>query len=94
VHFGLTMAPTSRICPLTVEDEMARPSDGGPPARGMRLLRAGRLAADHSRVAHDVPGLPERDLDAALATVGGFIDPVLGRTAAGRWDPDRLAWSD
>jgi enamine deaminase RidA (YjgF/YER057c/UK114 family) len=46
-----------------------------------------------ARVAREVPGLPERDLDAAPATVRGFIDPVLAGTASGRWTPHSLAWS-
>jgi hypothetical protein len=44
-------------------------------------------------VARDVPGLPERDLEAALATVRLFLDPVLDGTAAGTWDPRDLTWS-
>jgi Nucleotidyl transferase AbiEii toxin, Type IV TA system len=47
----------------------------------------------YARVARDVPRLPERDLDAALATVRRFIDPVLAGTASGRWTPHSLAWS-
>ena len=49
--------------------------------------------AGYARVARNVPGLPERDLDAAVATVSSFIDPALAGTAIGTWDPDRLAWS-
>ena len=31
-------------------------------------------------------------LSAALAEVRPFLDPLLGGTAAGRWDPERRAW--
>lgn len=47
----------------------------------------------YARVARDVPGLAERDLEAALATVKRFLDPVLGETAPGRWRPDRQHWA-
>ncbi|MEO5919210.1 MAG: nucleotidyl transferase AbiEii/AbiGii toxin family protein [Candidatus Limnocylindrales bacterium] len=49
--------------------------------------------AGYARVAKDVPGLPERDLEAALATVRRFVDPVLGGSPAGTWDPGALTWS-
>lgn len=60
-----------------------------------RLLspEAAGWRAGYARVARDVPGLPERDLEAALATVRRFLDPVLDGTAAGTWDPRDLAWS-
>jgi hypothetical protein len=32
-------------------------------------------------------------LDEALAIVQPFIDPAIGGTAAGRWDPDRREWT-
>jgi hypothetical protein len=48
--------------------------------------------AGYSRLARSVPGLGERDIAAALATVGLFVDPILGGTAKGRWDADRLRW--
>jgi hypothetical protein len=51
-----------------------------------------RWPAGYARVARDVPGLEERDLEAAMTTVGGFIDPVLSHVASGRWDPERLRW--
>jgi hypothetical protein len=44
-------------------------------------------------VAKDVPGLTERDVEAATATVKRFLDPVLGRTATGSWRPDRQGWA-
>ncbi len=47
----------------------------------------------YARVAKDVPGLAERDLEAALATVKQFLDPVLGGTASGSWRPDRQHWT-
>jgi hypothetical protein len=67
--------------------------------RGLRM--PGALAAPgapgwrtgYARVARDVPGLPEHDLDAALATVRRFIDPVLDGTAAGDWNPSSVIWS-
>ncbi len=46
----------------------------------------------YARVARDVPGLGERDLDAAMATGKRFLDPVLDGTARGSWQPDRLDW--
>ena len=49
--------------------------------------------AGYARVARDVPGLPERELEAALGTVRRFLDPVLDGTAAGAWDPRDLTWS-
>lgn len=47
----------------------------------------------YARVAKDVPGLAERDLDAALVTVKRFLDPVLGGVASGGWRPDRQLWT-
>ena len=47
----------------------------------------------YARVAKDVPGLAERDLDAAMITVKRFLDPVLGGRAIGSWRPDRQEWT-
>ncbi|GAC1669988.1 MAG: hypothetical protein NVS9B8_13130 [Candidatus Limnocylindrales bacterium] len=47
----------------------------------------------YARVAKDVPGLAEQDLDAATRTVKRFLDPVLGGTATGSWSPDRQDWT-
>ena len=47
----------------------------------------------YARAARDAPGLQERGLDSALATVRAFIDPILAGSATGSWDPDRLVWS-
>jgi hypothetical protein len=47
----------------------------------------------YARVARDVPGLGERDLDAAMATGRRFLDPVLDGTARGSWQTDRLDWA-
>jgi hypothetical protein len=47
----------------------------------------------YARVAKDVPGLAERDLEAALVTVKRFLDPVLGATASGRWRPEGQRWT-
>ncbi len=48
--------------------------------------------AGYARVARDAPGLAERDLGSAVDTVGRFINPVLTRQAAGRWNPAFLTW--
>lgn len=48
----------------------------------------------YARVARDVPRLEEKELDAAIATAGRFLDPVLQATARGRWAPDRQRWVD
>lgn len=67
--------------------------------RGLELLpglpspEATGWRAGYARVARDVPELPERDLEAALATVRRFLDPALDGTAAGTWDPSDLTWS-
>jgi hypothetical protein len=50
--------------------------------------------AGYARVARDAPVLGERDLNAALATVGRFVDPVLAGEASGRWDPNAMAWQE
>jgi hypothetical protein len=49
--------------------------------------------AGYARVAKDAPGLTERDVEAATATVKRFLDPVLGKTATGSWRPDRQGWA-
>ncbi len=46
----------------------------------------------YARMARDAPRLQERNLEAALATVRLFIDPVLAGSAEGRWNHDRLRW--
>lgn len=80
-------------------DELRRAIDSEVRRRGIELPevlaapQASGWRTGYARVARDVPGLPERDLDAALATVRGFIDPVLAGTASGRWTPYSLAWS-
>ncbi len=48
----------------------------------------------YTRVARDAPRLVERDLASAIETVSRFIDPVLAKTARGRWDPQTLCWQD
>jgi hypothetical protein len=60
---------------------------------GLPSPEAAGWRAGYARVARDVPGLPERDLEAALATVRRFLDPVLDGTASGTWDPRPLTWS-
>jgi hypothetical protein len=49
--------------------------------------------AGYARVARDVPGLAERDVDAATTSVKRFLDPVLGKTATGSWRLDRQGWA-
>lgn len=47
----------------------------------------------YARAAGDLPSLPERDLDQALALARAFLDPVLaGRRAHGTWNPTTLDW--
>ncbi len=65
---------------LMLPDRLAAPQEPGWPA-------------GYWRIARDAPGLVERDLSAAIDTVGRFIDPVLGRVATGRWNPETLAWA-
>lgn len=60
---------------------------------GLPSPEAAGWRAGYARVARGVPGLPERDLDAALTTVRRFLDPVLDGTASGGWDPHSLTWS-
>jgi hypothetical protein len=60
---------------------------------GLPSPEAAGWRAGYARVARDVPGLPERELDAAMATVRRFLDRVLDGTAAGTWDPRALTWS-
>ncbi|MBA3877852.1 MAG: hypothetical protein C0498_13185 [Anaerolinea sp.] len=49
--------------------------------------------AGYARVARDVPGLLERDLDSAVATVRRLTDPILAGTTTGSWEPNRLSWA-
>lgn len=37
-------------------------------------------------------GIRARTLDDALAVVRPFLDPLLGTTATGQWDPDHARW--
>lgn len=46
----------------------------------------------YARVARDVPGLEEQDLDDALVMVRLLVDPILSRSATGTWDPADLSW--
>lgn len=64
---------------LELPVELSTPTDPGWPA-------------GYARVARDVPGLEEQDLEAAMATVARFIDPVLSDRASRWWDPERLRW--
>lgn len=47
----------------------------------------------YARVAKDVPGLAEHDLETATVTVKRFVDPVLRGSALGSWRPDRQRWT-
>jgi hypothetical protein len=42
--------------------------------------------------ARDVPGLAEKDVEAALTTAKSLVDPLLNGSAEGIWDPGRSAW--
>jgi len=64
---------------LTLPDFLEVPSSSG-------------WVAGYARVARDAPGLKERDLESAVATARGFIDPVLTGTANGHWDPAAMVW--
>src|SRR5439155_9307526 len=66
---------------LTLPAQVTVPADGG--------RRAG-----YARVARDAPALVDRNIAAALETVSRFINPVLDGSAAGRWDPQRLSWTN
>lgn len=48
--------------------------------------------AGYARAARDAPGLPDRDLDAAVRTVRSLLDPVLARERVARWNPRSLRW--
>jgi hypothetical protein len=64
---------------LDLPDHIAVPTEAG-------------WSAGYARVARDIRWLPDRTVDAALETVGRFIDPVLGGLAEGLWNHDILAW--
>jgi len=53
----------------------------------------GDWPAGYARVARDAPGLEEKGLEAAMAVVGRFIDPVLAGQATGDWDPQTARWA-
>jgi hypothetical protein len=75
----VALASEARRCQLDLPDHLPTPTGHGWPA-------------GYARVARDAPGLEERDLEAAMAIVGRFIDPVLSHTAEGSWDPQGLHW--
>lgn len=58
-----------------------------------RTPEASGWVSGYARVARDVPGLAEHDLEAALSTVKRFLDPILGGTVTGNWRPDRQGWT-
>lgn len=47
----------------------------------------------YARVARDVPGLAERNLETAMVTVKRFLDPILAGAGTGSWRPDRRHWT-
>lgn len=49
--------------------------------------------AGYAREARNMPGLVDRDLDAATDTASRFIDPILSGIAVGQWDPRTLTWA-
>ncbi len=69
----------------TVRRKMALPSR-------LTVPTDSRWSRGYARVARDAPRLQERNLEAAIATVRLFIDPVLDGSAEGRWNHDRLRW--
>lgn len=62
------------------------------PAR-VQTPDGGDWPAGYARVARDAPGLEEKGLEAAVAVVGRFIDPVLSGKAIGSWDPETAQWA-
>jgi hypothetical protein len=79
-------------------DELRRALDSEASRRQLTL--PGRLeipsaagwVAGYARVAREATWLEERNMDAAMNSVGRLIDPVLAGTAVGRWDPATMAW--
>ncbi len=49
--------------------------------------------AGYARSARDAPGLPDRDLDAALRTVRSLLGPLLAGERVGHWNPASLSWA-
>lgn len=79
--------------------ELARALASEAARRGIELPTTFRTpdaagwVSGYARVARDVPGLAEHDLEAALSTVKRFLDPILGGTVTGNWRPDRQGWT-
>lgn len=48
--------------------------------------------AGYSRIARAIPGMRERDYDSAVVTARRFVDPLLNKTARGRWASERQEW--
>lgn len=61
------------------------------PAR-LRTPTGPEWPAGYARVARGAATVREKDLRAAMATVGRFVDPVLSRQASGRWNAQQLRW--
>lgn len=59
---------------------------------GLPTPDAAHWRPGYARVARDVPGLVEQDLDDAIGTVRRLVDPILSRRATGTWDPADLSW--
>jgi len=49
-------------------------------------------AARYPKVAAEAPG-PAPDFAAAAALASKIFDPILGRTAIGRWSPSSRSWA-
>lgn len=47
----------------------------------------------YEKAASDAKLTEAPTLDAAVAAIGTFVDPLLNGTAAGRWEPGRRAWA-
>lgn len=83
---------TSAVRARLVSTPSARPRACSAPRSLQQSPEAAGWRAGYARVARDVPGRPDRDLDAALATVRRFLGPVLYGTASGTWDTRDLRW--
>lgn len=50
-------------------------------------------ARGYANAARDVPGLTEKDVDAALAIAKQLVDPILDGSATGIWQPRSQSWA-
>jgi Nucleotidyl transferase AbiEii toxin, Type IV TA system len=88
--FAHTAAVDAKKLTLALDSEAARRRLALP--QSVAIPTGANWRRGYARVARDVARLPERDLDAALDTVGRFIDPVLQGQAMGAWDHAALRW--